>query len=124
MKLIEKKNGSVIFQVKIKNKYVTVATLQNWLTSIKKYNLYFSYYGDEYNAGTYACNHFNGNVSFTIVEREDETYYEMLERVSNIVKKKLYQIADGILTDIKEPDLCVDDSGKEVKYYKKYRIKS
>ena len=109
MKIVEKKNGSVIFQVKIKNKYVTVATLQNWLTSIKKYNLYFSYYGDEYNAGTYACNHFNGNVSFTIVEREDETYYEMLERVSNIVKKKLYQIADGILTDIKEPDLCVNE---------------
>ena len=101
MKIVEESYDRIIFQVKIKNRYVTVATLQPWLIGFGKYELYFSYYGDEYNAGMYACSCFNGNVSFTIEQKPYETYFEMIERVSNIVRKKLYQIADGILNDIK-----------------------
>lgn len=100
MKIVHKNYDRTEFQVKIKDKYVTIATLQRWLIG-DKYELYFSYYGDEYNAGMYPCSSFNGNVSFTIEEKPWETYCEMIERVSNIVRKKLYQIADSILNDIK-----------------------
>lgn len=89
------------FQIKIKNKYVTVATLREWLLDRERYELYFTYYGDEYNAGLYACDRFNGNVSYTIKQKPYETHAELIERVTNIVRKKLYQIADGILNDIK-----------------------
>ena len=41
-------------------------------------------------------------MSFTIKQKPYEYRDEMIERVANIVRKKLYQIADGILTDIKE----------------------
>lgn len=102
MKIVEERYSKIKFQVKIKNKYVTVATLQQWLLNCNKYELYFSYFGDEYNAGMYECSRFNGNVSFTITKNLYETRAEMIERVANIVRKKLYQIADGILTDIKE----------------------
>ena len=104
MKIVEERYDRIKFQVKIKNKYVTVATLQSWLLGWGKYELYFSYYGDEYNAGLYACSRFNGNVSFTIEQKLYETRAEMIERVANIVRKKLYQIADGILNDIKVTD--------------------
>ena len=104
MKIVEESYDNIKFQVKIRNKYVTVATLQAWLIGYGRYELYFSYYGDEYNSGTYQCSHFNGNVSFTIKQKQDETRDEMLERVANIVRKKLYQIADGILNDIKVTD--------------------
>ena len=103
MKIVYKNYDRTEFQIKIKNRYVTVATLQRWLIG-EKYELYFSYYGDEYNAGLYACSRFNGNVSFTIKQKPYETRAEMIERVSNIVRKKLYQIADGILNDIKVTD--------------------
>lgn len=104
MKIVEKSYDKTEFQVKIKNRYVTVATLNRWLIGYGKYELFFSYYGDEYNAGMYECSRFNGNVSFTIKQKPHETYCEMIERVSNIVRKKLYQIADGILNDIKVTD--------------------
>ena len=104
MKIVEDSYDRIIFQVKIKNRYVTVATLQRWLIGYGKYELYFSYYGDEYNASMYACSCFNGNVSFTIKQKPYETRAEMIERVANIVRKKLYQIADGILNDIKVTD--------------------
>lgn len=104
MKIVEESYDTTKFQVKIKNKYVTVATLQRWFIGWRRYELYFSYYGDEYNAGMYARSHFNGNVSFTIKRKPHETYCEMIERVSNIVRKKLYQIADCILNDIKVTD--------------------
>lgn len=104
MKIVEESYDRTIFQVKIKNKYVTVATLKRWLIGWRRYELYFSYYGDEYNAGMYPRSRFNGNVSFTIKQKPHETYCEMIERVSNIVRKKLYQIADCILNDIKVTD--------------------
>lgn len=45
------------FQIKIGNKYVTVASLVPWIISkyLHKYQLYFYYYGEEYEKGTYAC---------------------------------------------------------------------
>ena len=92
----------VKFQIKIKDKYVTVATLRDLMFSMEKYELYFTYYGDEYNAGFWACDRFNGNVSFTIKQKPYETRAELIERVGNIVRKKVYQIADDILTDIKK----------------------
>ena len=104
MKIVEESYDRIKFQVKIKNKYVTVATLQRWLIGWRRYELYFSYYGDEYNAGMYACSRFNGNVSFTVKQNPHETYYEMIGRVSNIVRKKLYQIANDVLNDIKVTD--------------------
>lgn len=98
MKIVEERYGKIKFQVKIKNKYVTVATLQaGW----RKYDLYFSYYGDEYK---YGGDHINGSSYFTITIKPYETRREMIERAANIVRKKLYQIADGILTDIKVTD--------------------
>ena len=104
MKIVEESYRKIKFQVKIKNRYVTVATLQQWLLGWEKYELFFYYYGDEYNAGLYACSRFNGNVSFRIEQKPYETRAEMIERVANIVRKKLYQIADGILNDIKVTD--------------------
>ena len=101
MRAIEERYGKIKFQVKIKNKYVTVATLQAWPIGWRKYDLYFSYYGDEYN---YGGDHINGSSYFTIIKKPYETRYEMIERAANIVRKKLYQIADCILNDIKVTD--------------------
>jgi hypothetical protein len=98
MKIVEECYGKIKFQVKIKNKYVTVATLQaGW----RECEVYFSYYGDEYK---YGGDHVNGSSYFTITIKPYETRSEMIERAANIVRKKLYQIADGILNDIKVTD--------------------
>ena len=100
MRIVKESYSRTKYQIKIKNEYVTVAILQRWWLG-NRYELYFSYYGNEYNSGFYPCNRINGNLSFTIKERQYETYNEVIERVANIVRKKLYQIANDILTDIK-----------------------
>jgi hypothetical protein len=96
------------FKIKIKNEYVTIACLQPWLLG-EKYNLYFYYYGEEYEAGTYACSHFNGNVSITVCRKENELLRDFLVRVEHMILKKLYAIGTSILEEIKN----IDDSDLE-----------
>lgn len=96
------------FLIKIKNEYVTIATLQPFLLG-EKYNLYFYYYGEEYNAGTYACSHFNGNVSITVWKKENELLRDFLVRIEHMILKKLYGIGTSILEEIKN----IDDSDLE-----------
>ena len=52
-----------------------------------KYNLYFYYYGMEYEKGTYLRQHFNGNVSIVVWEEKDELWTEFIERIEKIVLK-------------------------------------
>ena len=105
MKIVERKSN-YDFQIKIGNSYVTIATLQPWLLSkhSHKYNLYFYYYGAEFEEGTYARNHFNGNVSITVWQQEDEFFSDFMERIKKIIYKKLYVIGNSILEDLKESD--------------------
>lgn len=104
MKIVRNKS-QYDFLIKIKNEYVTIACLQPGLLG-RKYNLYFYYYGEEYEAGTYACNHFNGNVSITVWEKENELFRDFLVRVEHMILKKLYAIGTSILEEIK----IIDDS--------------
>lgn len=98
------KNGmNCDFKIKIGNDYITVATLQPWLRG-NKYNLYFYYYGMEYEKGTYSRQHFNGNVSIVVWEEKDELWTEFIERIEKIVLKKLYVIGNSILEEIKHAD--------------------
>lgn len=89
MRIIKEGYQRVLYQVKIRNRFVTVATLQEQLFSLTKYKLIFSYYGR--------------NTVFTIYQKDLELYDEMVERVAKMVKKRLYLIANEILTSIKEP---------------------
>lgn len=102
MKIVEQKLN-YDFQIKIGNSYVTVAKLQPWFISkyFRKYNLYFYYYGAEFEEGTYARNHFNGNVSITVWQQEDERFCDFMNRVKKIIRKKLYVIGNSILEDLK-----------------------
>lgn len=95
--------SNINFQIKIGNKYVTVAILQPWLLSkhLHMYELYFYYYGEEFEKGTYACQHVNGNVSITVWQQKGELWDEFIERVKKIVSKKLYVIGSSILEEIK-----------------------
>jgi len=102
IKIVEHKN-KINFQIKIGNKYVTVAVLQPWILSkhLHKYSLYFYYYGEEFEMGTYAREHINGNVRITLWMQEDECWNEFIERVKKIVIKKLYVIGNSILEEIR-----------------------
>lgn len=102
MKIVQNKSY-YDFKIKIGNNYVTVATLQPWLLSkyCHMYSLYFYYYGAEYEEGTYACCHRNGNERIVVYEQEYELHKEFLERVRRIVLKKLYIIGSSILEEIK-----------------------
>ncbi len=102
IKIVEYKSN-INFQIKIGDKYVTVATLQPWLLSkhLHKYSLYFYYYGEEFEKGTYACQHINGNVSITLWMQKYECWDEFIERVKKVVVKKLYVIGNSILEEIK-----------------------
>lgn len=102
MKVVRNK-GNTDFQIKIGDKYVTVASLVPWIISkhLHKYQLYFYYYGKEYEKGTYACQHINGNVSMTVWQEEWECWEDFIRRISKIVSKKLYIIGSHILAEIK-----------------------
>jgi len=102
IKIVKDKNN-INFQIKIGDKYVTVATLQPWILSkhLHKYSLYFYYYGEEFEKGTYAREHINGNVSITLWMQKDEYWDEFIERVKKVVFKKLYVIGNSILEEIK-----------------------
>lgn len=98
------KNGSnTDFQIKIGDKYVTIASLVPWFISehFHKYELYFYYYGEEYTKGTYACQHINGNVSMTVWLEKYERWEDFIRRISKIISKKLYIIGNSILDEIK-----------------------
>ena len=102
MKIVQNKSH-YDFRIKIGSNYITVATLHPWLFSKHnhKYNLYFYYYGAEYEEGTYACCHRNGNEKMVVYEQEDELHKEFLKRVTRIISKKLYVIGSSILEEIK-----------------------
>ena len=102
MKIVEEK-GNTHFKIKIGDKYITVATLVPWIMSkhLHKYSLYFYYYGAEFEEGTYASNHINGNVRITVWMQEDEIMSDFIERVRKIVVKKLYLIGSSILEEIR-----------------------
>ena len=105
MKIVRNKS-QYDFLIKIKNEYVTIACLRPWLLE-RKYNLYFYYYGEEHEAGTYACNHFiNGSVSIVVWEKENELFRDFLVRVEHMILKKLYVIGTSILEETKN----IDDS--------------
>lgn len=91
------------FQIKIGDKYVTGASLVPWILSkhLHKYELYFYYYGEEYEKGTYACRHVNGNVSMTVWQEEYECWKDSIRRISKIVSRKLYIIGSCVLDEIK-----------------------
>lgn len=94
------------FQIKIGDKYVTVASLIPWFISdhFHKFELYFYYYGEEYTKGTYACQHVNGNVSMTVWLEKYECWDDFIRRISRIVSKKLYIIGSSILDEIEYID--------------------
>ena len=99
---ILKINRHYDFKIKIGNNYVTVATLIPWqFTCRYKYELYFYYYGSEYEDGLYPCDRRNGNESITLYERQDEFFKDFLIRVQHIVQKKLYTIGTSIMEEIK-----------------------
>lgn len=102
MKVIKNKSNTD-FQIKIGDKYVTVASLVPWFISkhSNKYELYFYYYGEEYTKGTYACQHINGNTSMTVRREEYESWNDFIKRIGKIVSKKLYIIGNSILNEIK-----------------------
>lgn len=102
MKVIRNRRNSD-FQIKIGNRYVTIASLVPWFISkhSNKYELYFYYYGEEYTKGTYACQHINGNVSTTVWREEYESWDDFIRRISKIVSKKLYIIGNSILDEVK-----------------------
>lgn len=109
MKVVRNKR-SVDFQIKIGDKYVTIASLVPYLISkhLNKYSLYFYYYGEEYTKGTYACQHVNGNVSMTVWLEEFECWEDFIRRISKIVSKKLYIIGSSILDEIKSIESIED----------------
>lgn len=63
--------------------------------------IFFFYYGAEYEEGTYACCHRNGNEKIVVHEQEDELHKEFLKRVTRTISKKLYVIGSSILQEIK-----------------------
>ena len=90
------------FKIKIGNNYVTIATLIPWqFTCRYKYELYFYYYGAEYEGGLCPYNRRNGNESITLHEHQDEFLEDFLIRVQHIVQKKLYAIGTSIMEEIK-----------------------
>lgn len=102
MKIVE--NGyNTEFQIKICGKYITIASLVRWFYSkhFHKYNLFFYYYGKEFEKGEFANEHINGNVKITMWMEEDELWEEFIERVKNVVYKKLYIIGNSILEEIR-----------------------
>lgn len=98
-----KNKSNTDFQIKIGINYVTVASLVPFFISkhSNKYSLYFYYYGEEYEKGTYACQHVNGNVSITVWREKYERWEDFIERVQKIIVKKLYIIGSSILEEIK-----------------------
>lgn len=104
MKIIDK-TSKVEFKIDIGNKEITVATLQRHLFGFDKYNLYFYYYGKEYNLGNCPRSNINGNVKIQYRQGEDEMWKEFIERVSRDVRKKLYIIADSLITGIRNIEL-------------------
>lgn len=102
MKIVDS-GSKTDFKIKIGTKYMTIATLTPWLFSKHShiYNLYFYYYGAEFNEGIYARNHFNGNVRIKVWQEDDETWNDFIKRVREIVLKKLYVIGNSILDEIK-----------------------
>ncbi|MBD5534606.1 MAG: hypothetical protein HDQ99_02890 [Lachnospiraceae bacterium] len=102
MRIIKNKSNTD-FQIRIGNQYVTVASLVPWLLSkhLHEYSLFFYYYGEEFEKGTYSCQHINGNTRIKVWEQEDECWSEFIERVKKIVVKKLYVIGASILEEVK-----------------------
>lgn len=101
-RVVENKSNTD-FKIKIGNKYITVASLVPYLSSkhLHKYSLYFYYYGEEFEKGTYACQHVNGNTRIKVWQQEDECWDEFTKRVQKIVFKKLYIIGNSIIEEIK-----------------------
>ena len=98
------KNGSnTDFQIKIGSQYVTVASLVPFFLSkhLHEYSLYFYYYGEEFEKGTYACQHINGNVSITVWKEKNEYWKDFIKRIQKIIIKKLYIMGNSILEEIK-----------------------
>lgn len=93
-----KKNGNnTYFQIKIGDKYVTVAELEPWLLSMElKYSLKFYHYGVEF---TDEWRKENGITYVWLDKHED--WNDFIKRVKNIVAKKLYIIASSILEEIR-----------------------
>lgn len=106
MRIVKNKRNTD-FQVKIGNQYVTVASLVPWLISphMSHYELYFYYYGEEFQQGTYACQHRNGNESIHVWQEEYELWNEFLYRIKKLISKKLYVIGSSVLNEIKYVDL-------------------
>ena len=102
MKIVDSESKTY-FKIKIGTKYITIATLVPWLLSKHShiYNLYFYYYGAEFNEGIYARSHFNGNVRIKVWQEDYETWNDFIKRVKKIVLKKLYVIGNSILDEIK-----------------------
>ena len=100
---MQKNKSNTDFQIKIGNQYVTVASLVPWFLSkhLHMYSLYFYYYGEEYEKGTYACQHVNGNVSITVWREKYELWEDFIERIKKIITKKLYIIGSSILEEIR-----------------------
>lgn len=98
MKII--KNGRRYdFLISIRNKEVTVATLEPWLIGINRYTLY--YYGME---GEKSVDVWKKDV----LVKEDEMWTEFLKRVEKIVLKKLYILGTSILEDIQHAENRTD----------------
>lgn len=100
MKIV-KENLRYNYQIKVGNTYVTVATLTPWIANCNKYELYFNYYGEEYENGLHACNHKNGNEGITCAQKENEYFDDFLKRINKIVLQKLYVIGNSIMKEIR-----------------------
>lgn len=100
MKII-KSNMHYDFKINIANKYVTVASVIPVVCNYGSYNLFFYYYGAEYQESAEKNWFKNGDNKITVRQKENELFEDFLNRVSQLILKKLYIIGASIMNEIK-----------------------
>lgn len=100
MKII-KNNMHYDFKIEIANKYATVASLIPVVCNYGSYNLFFYYYGAGYQESAEKNWFKNGDNKITVRQKENELFEDFLNRVNQLILKKLYIIGASIMNEIK-----------------------
>ena len=121
--ILEKLDGPVFEECNGEEGYEKLCTNDKFLDPACIYLYRTEFYKQnnfEYAKGTYACSHFNGNVSMTVWKEKYELRDEFILRISKIVRKKLYTIGSSIIEEIKKIDVENSDAFYDKKNFRRY----
>ena len=97
MRIIEETYSKAKYQIKIGTTWRTIALLQSnlfsFLKGTPKYEIYFLEYGEEHSK-------WFGNDAIGLYSNDYMTMTDAIEKATPIIQKKLYKLADGILSDL------------------------